>query len=89
MARCAFGAGVGTAFSVAGVTLWCASIGRCSRNGVAGGAQGSKLARCGYRLLMAEIGYSMDDDVVAVVAGWLVAEADVDVVTIHTDGFLR
>ena len=40
-------------------------------------------------MLMAEIGYSMDDDVVAVVAGWLVAEADVDVVTNHTDGFLR
>jgi hypothetical protein len=86
---CAVGLDVGTAGDVARDTHWCAGVGRSAANAVAGGTLGCKLARCGYRQFMPEIGHSMDDDVVAVVTRILVSETDVDIMARHANTLLR
>ena len=85
----AVGLGVGTADGVAGHTFWCAGIGRCTCDSVAGRAQGSEIARVGNIQVVVEILYIVGGDVVTVVAGCLVTETDVDIVARHADGFLR
>ena len=87
--RGAVGTGVGTALSMARDAQWCAGIRRCSRDSVAEGTLRSEIAGIRDVGVVVEILNIVGWGVVAVVAGRLVAEADVDAVTVHTDGFLR
>ena len=81
VAGCAVGLRIRTALGVAGVTLWCAGIRRCSSDSVAGRALGGEFARCRDHQIVVEILYIVDDEVVTVVAGiWYVAELDADLV---------
>lgn len=89
MARCAVGLGVWTAGSVADNAFRRTGIGRCSTDSVAGGTKGVEIAGVGDYHVVVEILDIVDDEVVAVVAGRLVVETDVDVVTVHTNGLLR